>query len=71
MGEIKRSPKSLENMIEFSKKVLGVKQVVVLTSRSSKGSGKQLIIGNIKQFDAENLWHVVKFSSHLQPTFAI
>ncbi|XP_027118645.2 polygalacturonase-1 non-catalytic subunit beta [Coffea arabica] len=54
-GEIKGCPKSLEDMIEFSKKVLGVKQLVALTSKSTKGSGKELIIGNIKQFDAEKV----------------
>lgn len=54
-GEIKSCPKSLEDMVEFSKKVLGVKQLVALTSKSTKGSGKELIIGNIKQFDAEKV----------------
>lgn len=54
-GEIKSCPKSLENMIEFSKKVLGVNQLVALTSKSTKGSGKELVIGNIKHIDAENI----------------
>ncbi|KAL3506822.1 hypothetical protein ACH5RR_032204 [Cinchona calisaya] len=54
-GEIKSCPKSLEDMIEFSKNVLGEKELVALTSKSTKGSGKELLIGNVKQFDTEKL----------------
>ncbi|KAL3506809.1 hypothetical protein ACH5RR_032191 [Cinchona calisaya] len=54
-GEIKSCPKSLEDMIEFSKNVLGEKELVALTSKSTKGSGKELLIGNVKQFDAEKV----------------
>ncbi|GAA0150479.1 hypothetical protein LIER_09411 [Lithospermum erythrorhizon] len=49
-GEIKKCPRSLEEMIEFSKNALGGDNLVALTSESTKGSGKELIIGSIKQY---------------------
>ncbi|KAL3506821.1 hypothetical protein ACH5RR_032203 [Cinchona calisaya] len=54
-GEIKSCPKSLEEMIEFSKNVLGEKELVALTSKSTKGSGKELLIGNVKELDAKKV----------------
>ncbi|CAI9108603.1 OLC1v1008249C1 [Oldenlandia corymbosa var. corymbosa] len=54
-GEIKSCPNSLEEMIEFSKKSLGVKKLLALTSQSSKGSKQELEIQNIKQFHSEKV----------------
>nr|XP_027118644.1 polygalacturonase non-catalytic subunit AroGP2-like [Coffea arabica] len=54
-GEIKSCPKSLEDMIEFSKTTLGTKKLVALTSKSTKGSGEMLTIGNIKQLNAKRV----------------
>ncbi|KAG9154799.1 hypothetical protein Leryth_020090 [Lithospermum erythrorhizon] len=42
-------PESLEEMIEFSKKVLGAKRIISLTSKNTQGSGQELIIGSKKQ----------------------
>ncbi|CAI9108397.1 OLC1v1007983C1 [Oldenlandia corymbosa var. corymbosa] len=54
-GEIRSCSNSLEEMIEFSKKALGVTKLVSLSTLSSKGSGKELEIGNIKQFHAQKV----------------
>nr|XP_027117663.1 polygalacturonase non-catalytic subunit AroGP2-like [Coffea arabica] len=48
-GEIKSCSTSLESMIEFSKTTLGSKRLVALTTKSTKGSGKELIIQKIKK----------------------
>ncbi|CAI9108402.1 OLC1v1007984C1 [Oldenlandia corymbosa var. corymbosa] len=49
-GETKTCSNSLEDMIEFSKKALGEKKLISLSTESTRGSGKELEIGNIKQF---------------------
>lgn len=54
-GEIKSCPRSLEEMIEFSKHALGGDNLVALTSKSTEGSGKELIIGSIKQCDSKKV----------------
>ncbi|KAK4406291.1 Polygalacturonase 1 beta-like protein 1 [Sesamum angolense] len=54
-GELKVCPKSLEEMIHFSKSALGKDRLLALTSKSTKGSGDELKIGKIKQFDVEKI----------------
>ncbi|KAL0456428.1 UNVERIFIED_CONTAM: Polygalacturonase 1 beta-like protein 1 [Sesamum latifolium] len=47
--------KSLEEMINFSKSALGKDKLLALTSKSTKGSGDELKIEKIKQFDIEKI----------------
>ncbi|KAL0377087.1 UNVERIFIED_CONTAM: Polygalacturonase 1 beta-like protein 1 [Sesamum calycinum] len=54
-GELKVCPKSLEEMINFSKSALGKNRLLALTSKSTKGSGDELKIRKIKQFDVEKI----------------
>ncbi|KAK6146333.1 hypothetical protein DH2020_020202 [Rehmannia glutinosa] len=54
-GEFKACPKSLEEIISFSKASLGKKKLLALTSESTRGSGEQLMIKKIKQFNVEKI----------------
>ncbi|KAL2230373.1 polygalacturonase-1 non-catalytic subunit beta-like [Sesamum indicum] len=54
-GELKVCPKSLEEMINFSKSALGKNKLLALTSKSTRGSGEELKIEKIKQFDVEKI----------------
>ncbi|KAL2230358.1 UNVERIFIED_CONTAM: BURP domain-containing protein 16 [Sesamum indicum] len=49
--ELKVCPKSLEEMISFSKSALGKNKLLALTSKSTKGSASGLKIKRIKQYD--------------------
>ncbi|KAI3450275.1 hypothetical protein Pfo_006940 [Paulownia fortunei] len=53
--EFKSCPKSLEEMISFSKTALGKNKLLALTSKSTRGSGNQVMIKKIKQFDVEKI----------------
>ncbi|XP_027166472.1 BURP domain-containing protein 16-like [Coffea eugenioides] len=54
-GEIKSCSTSLESMIEFSKATLGSKGLVALTTKSTEGSGKELIIQKIKKLNVKKI----------------
>ncbi|GFP85225.1 probable polygalacturonase non-catalytic subunit jp630 [Phtheirospermum japonicum] len=54
-GEIKTCPKSLEEMISFSKTALGTKKLLSLYSESTTGSGQELTIKKVKKFDVEKI----------------
>ncbi|KAL0413859.1 UNVERIFIED_CONTAM: BURP domain-containing protein 16 [Sesamum radiatum] len=54
-GELKVCPKSLEEMINFSKSALGKNKLLVLTSKSTRGSANELKIKRIKQYDVEKI----------------
>ncbi|KAI3470186.1 hypothetical protein Pfo_026849 [Paulownia fortunei] len=54
-GELKVCPKSLEEMISFSKTALGKNKLLALTSKSTRGSGNEVMIKKIKQFDVEKI----------------
>ncbi|GER27890.1 BURP domain-containing protein [Striga asiatica] len=54
-GEFKTCPRSLEEMIAFSKTALRTEKLLILTSESTRGSGENLMIKNIKKFDSENI----------------
>ncbi|CAA0841566.1 Probable polygalacturonase non-catalytic subunit JP630 [Striga hermonthica] len=54
-GEFKTCPRSLEEMIGFSKTALHTEKLLILTSESTRGSGEKLMIKNIKTFNAENI----------------
>ncbi|KAG9150584.1 hypothetical protein Leryth_008054 [Lithospermum erythrorhizon] len=54
-GEVQGCVKSLEEMIEFSKNSLGAKQLISLTSKSTKGSGKEVIIGSKNKIDTKEI----------------
>ncbi|XP_011091740.1 polygalacturonase-1 non-catalytic subunit beta-like [Sesamum indicum] len=54
-GELKVCPKSLEEMISFSKSALGKNKLLALTSKSTKGSASELKIKRIKQYDVEKI----------------
>ncbi|KAG8369450.1 hypothetical protein BUALT_Bualt14G0015000 [Buddleja alternifolia] len=54
-GEFKTCPKSLEEMISFSKTALGKNKLLSLASQSTKGSGNKLEIRNIKKFNVEKI----------------
>ncbi|KAL3635052.1 hypothetical protein CASFOL_022106 [Castilleja foliolosa] len=52
-GELKTCPKSLEEMISFSKTALRTKKLLSLSSESTKGSGQVLTIEKVTKFDVE------------------
>ncbi|CAI9108403.1 OLC1v1007985C1 [Oldenlandia corymbosa var. corymbosa] len=56
-GEIKTCSNSLEDMIQFSKQTLGRSsgKLLALTSKSEKGSGKELEIGKIKRLHTQKM----------------
>ncbi|GFP85224.1 probable polygalacturonase non-catalytic subunit jp630 [Phtheirospermum japonicum] len=54
-GELKACPKSLEEMISFSKTALGTKKLLSLSSESTTGSGQELTIKKVKKFDVEKI----------------
>ncbi|XP_073123396.1 polygalacturonase-1 non-catalytic subunit beta-like [Henckelia pumila] len=54
-GEVKSCPKSLEEMIDFSKSALGGNRLISLTSKSTQGSNTQLTINNLKKFNADKI----------------
>ncbi|CDP10830.1 unnamed protein product [Coffea canephora] len=47
--EIQSCVKSLEDMVEFAKTATGNNHLVALTSKNTKGSGKDLIVGQMKK----------------------
>ncbi|KAH6809236.1 hypothetical protein C2S51_027019 [Perilla frutescens var. frutescens] len=52
-GELKSCPKSLEEMINFSKITLKASKLLALTSKTTEGSDRVLMIEKVKQFDVE------------------
>ncbi|XP_073119576.1 polygalacturonase-1 non-catalytic subunit beta-like [Henckelia pumila] len=54
-GEVKSCPKSLEEMIDFSKSALGGKRLISLTSKTTRGSNTQLTINNVKKFNTDKI----------------
>ncbi|KAL0456511.1 UNVERIFIED_CONTAM: BURP domain-containing protein 16 [Sesamum latifolium] len=54
-GELKVCPKSLEEMINFSKSALGKNKLLALASKSTRGSASELKIKRIKQYDVEKI----------------
>lgn len=54
-GEFKSCPKSLEEMISFSKTALGATKLLALTTKNTEGSDKELVIKEVKQFNAEKI----------------
>ncbi|KAH6770355.1 hypothetical protein C2S52_015158 [Perilla frutescens var. hirtella] len=54
-GEFQSCPKSLEEMINFSKITLGASKLLALTSKNTAGSDKMLVIEKVKQFNAEKI----------------
>ncbi|KAK4403526.1 BURP domain-containing protein 16 [Sesamum angolense] len=54
-GELKVCPKSLEEMINFSKSALGKNKLLALASKSTQGSGSELKIKRIKQYNVQKI----------------
>ncbi|KZV48469.1 BURP domain-containing protein 16-like [Dorcoceras hygrometricum] len=54
-GEVKSCPKSLEEMINFSKSALGGKKLISLSSKSTEGSNTEVMIKNIKKFNSDRI----------------
>ncbi|XP_073028415.1 polygalacturonase-1 non-catalytic subunit beta-like isoform X1 [Primulina eburnea] len=50
-GQVKSCPRSLEEMISFSKSALGGKKLISLTSKSNQGSNTNLMVKNVKKFN--------------------
>ncbi|CAI9108398.1 OLC1v1007980C1 [Oldenlandia corymbosa var. corymbosa] len=54
-GKIINCFSSIDGIIDFSKKASGAKKLLALSTKSTRGSGKELEIGNIKQFHAQKI----------------
>ncbi|XP_073125891.1 polygalacturonase-1 non-catalytic subunit beta-like [Henckelia pumila] len=54
-GEVKSCPRSLEEMISFSKSVLGGKRLISLTSKNNQGSNTNLMVKNVKKFNTDKI----------------
>ncbi|XP_073307206.1 polygalacturonase-1 non-catalytic subunit beta-like [Primulina huaijiensis] len=54
-GEVKSCPRSLEEMISFSKSALGGKKLISLTSKSNQGSNTNLMVKNVKKFNTDRI----------------
>ncbi|XP_073313579.1 polygalacturonase-1 non-catalytic subunit beta-like [Primulina huaijiensis] len=52
-GEVRSCPKSLEEMINFSKSALGGKKLISLSSKSTQGSNTELVIKNFKKLNTD------------------
>ncbi|KAL2242403.1 BURP domain-containing protein 16 [Sesamum indicum] len=54
-GETKSCPKSLEEMVGFATASLGGTKLLALTSKNSRGSGAEMIIGKMKHYGATKI----------------
>ncbi|KAL0392476.1 UNVERIFIED_CONTAM: BURP domain-containing protein 16 [Sesamum radiatum] len=54
-GETKSCPKSLEEMVGFAKAALGGTTLLALTSKNTRGSDSEMVIGKMKQYRATKI----------------
>lgn len=54
-GEVRSCPKSLEEMINFSKSALGGKKLISLSSKSTHGSNAELMISYFKKLNTDKI----------------
>ncbi|KAL0290901.1 UNVERIFIED_CONTAM: BURP domain protein USPL1 [Sesamum angustifolium] len=54
-GETKSCPKSLEEMVGFAKAALGGTTLLALTSKNTRGSDFEMVIGKMKQYRATKI----------------